>query len=287
MSFEIYYFSGTGNSLAVARDIAEKIKGTLISIPSVIDKQSIKSEADSIGIVFPCYLAQLYGIPLIVEKFIKKLENIGTKYIFAVCTCGGMENVNALPTLENLAKLIKSRGGKLAAEFSIHLPMNNLEYPTALIDQNQENMFRNCKNKIEVICQCVTDKKKNKYKTLKSLFNLLMIPAYLMLKNLYIIHLKKMAKEPKDTKLKYYELIPLTDKSIYVDDKCNGCATCVKVCPVQNIKMVENKPVWQHHCEMCLACDEWCPVRAVHHWCKIEGKDYHHPKVNISDMLSQ
>jgi flavodoxin len=113
MNTKIYYFSGTGNSLSVARDIAEKIKGTLISIPSVMDKQVIKTEADNIGIVFPSYLAQLYGIPLIVEKFIKKLESIGSKYIFAVCTCGGLENVNALPTLKNLGKIIKSRGGKL------------------------------------------------------------------------------------------------------------------------------------------------------------------------------
>jgi len=68
----------------VAPDIAEKTKGTLISIPSVIDKQSIKTEADKIGIVFPSYLAQLCGIPLIVERFIRKLENIGLKYIFVI-----------------------------------------------------------------------------------------------------------------------------------------------------------------------------------------------------------
>ena len=30
MSKEIYYFSGTGNSFVVARDIAEKIKANLI-----------------------------------------------------------------------------------------------------------------------------------------------------------------------------------------------------------------------------------------------------------------
>jgi flavodoxin len=38
MGTVIYYFSGTGNSLSVARDIAEKTKGTLISIPFKISK---------------------------------------------------------------------------------------------------------------------------------------------------------------------------------------------------------------------------------------------------------
>ncbi len=290
MSFEIYYFSGTGNSLAVARDIAEKIKGTLIPISAVINRQNIKTNANSIGIVFPAYNAQLYGMPLIIERFIKRLEDIGSKYIFAVCTCGGLENVNGLPTLKNLSKLIKSMGGKLSAEFSIKLPMNTLDYShiPIPIDQNQEIMFKNCKNKIEVICQFISNNKKSKYKIVKSLLNWLMTPMYLMLHKVYLTELKKNSKEPEDTNLKFYELMPLTDKSIYIDEKCNSCAVCVKVCPVQNIKMVENKPVWQHHCEMCLACAEWCPKKAIHHCWRAEGKgSYHHPDVKISDILKQ
>lgn len=287
MSMEIYYFSGTGNSLSVARDIAEKSKGTLISISSVIDKQSIKTEANTIGIVFPCYLAQLYGIPLIVEKFVKKLENISSKYIFAVCTCGGFQNVNALPTLKNLSRIIKSMGGNLTAEFSIKLPMNNLDYPSRLINQNQGKMFKESKEKIEVICEVINSRKKNKYKTIKSLFNGLMVPIYLVLQNFYISHLRKMSQEPKDTNLNFRQMILLSDKSIRVDDKCNGCSTCAKVCPAQNIQIIENKPIWLHHCEMCLACDEWCPTKAIHHWCKHDGKDYRHPNVKILDMLRQ
>jgi len=254
-----------------------------------MDKQSIKTDADNIGIVFPSYMAHLYGIPLIVERFIKKLEDIGSKYIFAVCTCGGLENFNGLPTLKNLGKIIKSMGGKLSAEYSIKLPMNTLDYSHIPfpIDQNQETMFKNCKNKIEVICQCITNRKKSKYKIIKSLLNWLMTPIYLMLQKLYLIELKKYSKEPEDTNLKYYELMPLTDKSIYADEKCNGCAICAKVCPIQNIKMIENKPVWQHHCEMCLACVEWCPKKAIHHCWRVEGKDYHHPDVKISDMFRQ
>ncbi len=289
MSFEIYYFTGTGNSLAVARDIVEKTNGKLISIPAVINKQSIKTEADSIGIVFPAYMAHLYGIPLIVERFIKKLEDIGSKYLFAVCTCGGLENFNGLPALKNLGKIIKSKGGKLSAEFSVKLPMNTMDYShiPLPIDQNQETMFKNWKNKLEVIYQCITKKGKNKYKIIKSLLNWVMTPMYRMLQKIYLIELKKYSKEPEDTNLKYYELMPLTDKSIYADEKCNGCAICAKVCPVQNIKMIENKPFWQHHCEMCLACVEWCPKKAIHHCFRVEGKDYHHPDVKILDMFRQ
>ena len=289
MSFEIYYFTGTGNSLAVARDIAEKTNGKLISIPVVMNKQSIKTDANSIGIVFPAYMAHLYGIPLIVERFIEKLEDIGSKYIFAVCTCGGYESVNALPTLKNLAKLIKSLGGKLSAEYSIRLPMNNLDYShiPIPIDKNQETMFKKCEIKLDVIYQRITNGEKDKHRVIKSLFNISMTPVYLMLQNSYLKALKKYSKEPDDTNLKYYELMPLTDRSIYVDEKCDGCGICAKVCPVQNIEIIESKPVWQHHCEMCYACDEWCPVKAIHHWGRAAGIKYHHPNVNISDMFRQ
>jgi flavodoxin len=51
MSTELYYFTGTGNSLAVARDIARKTDGRLISIPSLMDQESVESDADVLGIV--------------------------------------------------------------------------------------------------------------------------------------------------------------------------------------------------------------------------------------------
>lgn len=287
MSIEIYYFSGTGNSLAVARDISEKTGGTLISISSVVEKQNIKTDADNIGIIFPSHMAHLYGVPMIVKRFVTKLEDIGSKYLFAVCTCGGLENFNGLPTLRNLNKIIKQMGGRLSAEFSIKLPMNTLDYSHIPfpINQDWEIMFENCKNKIKVICQCITERKKSENKNIKSLLNWIMTPLYLMLQNLYIKEIVKYSKETKDTKLEFQELIPLTDRSIYVDEKCNGCAICVKVCPVNNIKMIEDKPVWQHHCEVCLACTEWCPRKAIHHCWRADGKDYHHPRVKISDVL--
>ena len=289
MSIEIYFFSGTGNSLAVARDLAKKVGAELISIPAVISRQSIKTEANNIGIVFPSYMAHLYGIPLIVEAFVKKLEDIRQKCIFAVCTCGGYESVNALPTLRNLARLIRSMGGKLSAEYSIRMPMNNLDYGhiPIPIDKNQETILEKCKIKLKHISQSISNRKRSRHRAIKSLLNLIMTPLYLVLRKSYLIALRKYSKEHQDTKKKYYELMPLTDNSIYADDKCNGCATCMKVCPVQNIKMIDDRPVWQHHCEMCFACHEWCPARAIHHWGRADGIYYHHPTVEISNVLRQ
>jgi formate hydrogenlyase subunit 6/NADH:ubiquinone oxidoreductase subunit I/flavodoxin len=287
MNTAIYYFSGTGNSLSIARDIAAKINGVLLSIPAVMDKQSITTEADIIGIVFPCYLPALFGVPLIVERFIKKLKPIRTKYFFSVCTCGGYECVNALPALKKLAALMKSSGGRLSAEYSVRLPMNNLNYDhiPVPINKDHETMFKKSKIKIDDMCSRIIKMKRTKFNIIKSVFNFLMTPMYLMMRSACVSILKEKAKEPKDSNLTYQELIALTDKSISVDEKCNGCATCTKVCPVQNIIMVDDKPVWRHNCEMCFACDEWCPKKAIHHWSRAEGVKYHHPDVKISDLI--
>lgn len=87
---EIYYFSGTGNSLFTARKIAGKLKGKVISIASLNDRKTVQTNADVIGLVFPVYYSvNLGGVPLIVENFIRKLEFTGS-YLFVVCTYGLM-----------------------------------------------------------------------------------------------------------------------------------------------------------------------------------------------------
>ncbi|MCX5780008.1 MAG: EFR1 family ferrodoxin, partial [Firmicutes bacterium] len=74
--------------------------------------------------------------------------------------------------------------------------------------------------------------------------------------------------------------------SFYVDDKCNGCGICAKVCPVNNIEIVDNRPMWNHHCESCLACFVWCPEKAISGGL-LSGKSerYHHPEVKLMDMI--
>jgi len=53
-----------------------------------------------------------------------------------------------------------------------------------------------------------------------------------------------------------FSKVPKMDKKFWVDDKCNACEICCKICPAGNITMHEGKPVWNHRCEQCLpACN--------------------------------
>ena len=288
VAMEVYYFSGTGNCLAVARAITARTGGTLVAIPEVIGRSEVSTRADIIGVVFPTYLAPLYGIPLIVDSFFRKLERLESKYLFAVCTCGGYEIVNAVPALRNLAKLIRSLGSNLSAEYSVRLPMNNLSYDhiPVPIEKSSEVILRSSKVMISDVCERISARRRGRHQLRRALFNFAMTPMYTMLKKPVLTSLKAMANVPLDSKLGFRELMPLTDKSIRVDDNCNGCAICTRVCPVHNIQLVDKRPVWQHHCEICFACDEWCPRKAVHHWSRADGVKYHHPTVKAKDMYA-
>lgn len=284
MGTEIYYFSGTGNSLVVARDIAEKMEGNLISIPSVIDKERITTDADIIGIIFPVYYLGTVNIPLVVQRFVMKLDEISTKYIFAVCTYGGGSG----STLTLLDEMIQASGGHLSSGFGVQMPQNAFRKPF----ENKTKLYNNWKEKkLDFIYEKVKAKKESRFDNDGLFIGLVVIfiekiMKLEFLKPVFINPMKSTAKVSKDSDLTMSELIPLMDRSYYADENCTGCSTCSKICPVHNIEMVNNHPVWQHHCENCLACIKWCPQKAIHGYGELpEG--YHHPDVKISDMLRQ
>lgn len=232
-------------------------------------------------------MAVLSGLPLIVERFVKRIAYIENLSIFAVCTCGGYECVNALQPLYKLRKSIEACGGRLSSEYSVRLPMNNLDYdhiPIPII-RDQAVILNKSKIKINDICNRILQGNGTSHKTIKKIFTLLMIPLFKSMHKPVLNALKEKAKLPIDCGLDYSELIPLTDRSITVDDRYTGCGTCAKVCPVKNIKLVGKRPEFQHRCEMCFACDEWCPSSAIHHWSRAEGVKYRQPEVELSDML--
>lgn len=61
MGTEIYYFSGTGNSLHVAGELQIRIPDTkLLPMVSLLNKNVIETKADIVGFVFPIHLAMAF-----------------------------------------------------------------------------------------------------------------------------------------------------------------------------------------------------------------------------------
>jgi ferredoxin/flavodoxin len=290
MSVEVYYFSGTGNSLAVAREIAEGLGGALRSIPAMMDREHIFPQADVLGLVFPVYNK---GLPLILKRFVDKMAELENRYLFAVCTYGDTPGL-AIP---HLVKLIQARGGRLAAGFGVHMPYNYLT-PTLKLKgffseftlreipvEKQQALLAAAPQRIEEIVAYVRAGKSGDFEITSDFLTRLADRLDLnetLGKSVWL----KIAGVHEPTTLSFLESRQLMDHAFHADECCVGCGTCARICPVRNIRMVDGKPQWQQHCEQCFACLQWCPQAAIQFGSNTAGKKrYHYPDVKLANMV--
>jgi ferredoxin len=52
-------------------------------------------------------------------------------------------------------------------------------------------------------------------------------------------------------------------KTFFASPACNSCRICAENCPVEAIKMVNDRPYWSIYCESCMRCMNTCPQRAI------------------------
>ena len=69
-------------------------------------------------------------------------------------------------------------------------------------------------------------------------------------------------------------------KKFAANDSCIGCGTCEKICPRNNIQLVEGKPRFGPNCIGCLSCVQFCPKQAINIG-KITEKRERFPNPNI------
>ncbi len=254
----LYYFTGTGNSLKVAKDIAAKLGDTRLAAIRKPFPQSFDVSADRIGIVFPVYM---WGLPIIVKEFAVHLNASPDKYIFAVATYGGFP----AGTLNMLDEELRSHDMKLSAGFGVQMPGNYTPMYGAISDEKQKAMFDKVAAKVEEIVEVVKSGKPSKIEN-----------NFWLVNKLFTGFIYNGGSKQ----------IPTADKKFILQDSCTKCGICAKVCPAENIKLVEGKPTWLNHCEHCLACLQWCPVEAIQYGEKTIGrKRYHHPSVSVVDIF--
>jgi len=253
MKTSIYYYTGTGNSLWAARQLAGELKSAAVN--SMRRGAPESDNADAIGLVFPVHI---WGLPRRVIDFVSRLP--AEKYYFAVTVNSGQ----VAGTLTQLRKVMKARGLTLAAGFGLVMPSNYIPWGGAAPEPEQQSRFAAAGVKIKDIAVTIAGRKTGP------------VEKGPLWQNLLLSGLAYRLSYPK---------IPKLDKNFLADDKCNGCAICTMICPSGNILMHDSKPVWQNRCEQCLACIQWCPLEAIQYGKKTPGyARYRHPAVTLSDM---
>ena len=276
MTATIYYFSGTGNSLCVARDIAAKIGGSLIPIASISQQPTITIDSDITGIVFPVYYGEL---PVIIKRFAEKMDSLENKYIFAVCTFGG----SAGYSLKFLREIVRSHGGDISATYRVHMPQNSFAKPW----ERHNVLYATWNKQLVTVVKNTLQKKQGDYFKHFWLRPVFWVADYFvnLMKPSYRKSFLKISNASAE--LDTDQLIHLNDQGFSVNEQCTGCGICSRICPVNNIQMVNNKPIWQHSCENCRACFNWCPTKAIQGGLVANGFYYKHPKVKMTEIMQQ
>lgn len=223
----VFYFTGTGNSLYIAKQIEKNP----ISIPQVINKESQEFSADSIGIVAPVYG---HEVPQMVRNFLKNAV-FHTDYFYIILTYGNRHGGAA-----ELAKNLCDACGIAVNYINVILMVDNW-LPN--FDMNEQKKM---------------DKKVEEH--------LAVIRADIYARRNMIAEATEADRAVHQQFLDYMSQMPSDawQHLLRITDGCIGCKICEKVCPSASIRVIEEKAVHiPGNCQTCFACVHACPQKAI------------------------
>jgi ferredoxin len=253
----IIYFSGTGNSLFLAKKLSERIADSaIVPITKIADSEKVCAER--VIIFLPVYAG---GIPSCAARKMKTLKFGDDCYIAAVLNCAG--GYGSAP--EILSDLLQNAGGnELKALWVVRMPGNYTPLYGAEPKKRIEKMLTESCERIKVIANYIRLKKKHEFKGLPAIAS----NIFKLVWKAFQINVGRMGRRFR------------------ANTDCIGCGTCMRVCPVNNISLDKNnRPEWSNKCEQCMACLQYCPVEAINcFWWTKGRKRYRNPFVTVKSI---
>jgi ferredoxin len=270
----IYYFSGTGNSLYIARELKQRMPDSYLQPVLSTNKTDIAApQSERIGLVFPIYLS---SIPGPIRTFIDNINMQPDQYIFAITTnCGYPGRVDYL-----LSKALKERGLKLHFYASLKMLSNN---PTGLMPTYLANKKWAEQSNEKSALEILPGLQKQLYRfagDLTGKVNNIAPDIRPSLPRRALLSVTERISPSNSTKTIAFS----------VDHDCSSCGTCEKVCPADKVILSDGKPQWlnETQCYFCYACFNFCPRQAilVKGYNKKTGR-YSHPGISAEDIAGQ
>lgn len=223
----IFYFTGTGNSLYVAKAIEDNP----ISIPQIVNKTEQVYKADKIGIVSPIYG---HEVPEMVKRFLKTAK-FQTDYFYIILTFGNRHG-GAVELTANFCEEygIKVNYLNLIEMVDNWLPTFDMDKQKKIdkkVDTHLSEIIKDIQSGKSYI-QPVTDTDREAHKQ----------------------YLENISKMPADIFQHLY----------IVNEDCIQCEICTKVCPAGCISLQNSNIVYDmKNCQICMSCIHNCPKKAI------------------------
>lgn len=227
----VIYYSSTGNSKHVALRLHETYKGDMIDV-GCLDKPKefyLEDNETLFIVTFNCF----WGISKHMETFLRKSKFYNVSKITVIITCGGFLGGGDA----SIETLFSEIGFPKPIIYAITMVTNySILHNVPSIEAQKKILNRADK----VLTKIIQGTQKPYH---SNWFVRQFTPK---------IHVK-------------YENARITSP-FNVNSSCISCGLCEKNCPVQAIKVQDNKPLWVlPECDNCLRCLHHCPVEAINY----------------------
>jgi NAD-dependent dihydropyrimidine dehydrogenase PreA subunit len=272
----VWWFSGTGNSLVVARELARLLDARCEPMTRFLDGSVAPRRGEDCILVFPSYFG---AIPAIVARFAAAASESGPASATAIATYGG----GAGEAYDQLGGIFGAKGIALRSRYGLHLPQNSFSKPW---EDDRALFARVLRERLPKLAREIEAGEPTDDRDQAALGRL-MAPLRPWLRSLYRKALLKSAGIEDDPALSNRDLLGPSDRSYRALEACTGCGLCARLCPVANIEMSEGRPRWTGHCEGCLSCYNHCPARAIAGGLSARAYFYRNPLIGPSALEVQ
>ena len=246
---DIYYFSGTGNTLLVVREMEAVFRENGVEAHLYPIEGSNLHDINlnhTQGVAFPVAIFSTYNF---VWNFVKSLPKARGTEIFMVDTLAGFSG----GVVGTMREIVKKKGYKPIGAKEIVMP------PNVFYVQDEDT----CQKKV---VKGLAEARKYALDLINEKTSWGKVP--ILSDAMYYTSLSMLKLVETDLHQKWFYM--------GVDrEKCNKCGICVQLCPLGNIEMQEGDfPEHHLHCEYCLRCASFCPQEAIPCKFNYKGKTY-------------
>ena len=231
----VFYFSGTGNSRFVAKGIARAVGQEAVDI-TTYTKTMQRPEFTETGVyvfVCPSYMS---APARAMTDFVEWAGFPSGVKAYFIVTCAASMGITPKVTSE----ICEKKGIEFMGAAQIEMPQNYIALFTTKEVEENIDIIEKAENEIERISALIVKGEAIECKKIGSV-------EYSVTKWVRDVYYKSFMKT----------------KKFRVTDKCISCQKCVRVCPLSNITMKDNKPSWGDRCTHCMACINQCPKDAI------------------------